>query len=163
MLAKWVFTVAYVFAGGSAQDLPILLQTTERIPEIRQRIAEATWYAEPCPPVPAGVVAPPCSPVPQVSSGFQLFCTAPGVWTFTVRLGLVAQEPLGGKVWMTLADGSEVLLAAFNAAPGTPAYVGASLQAQSLFYDSCYRIRVESNRPVEVMGDPRVSFVTIGS
>ncbi len=159
MFAKWIFTAAAVFNQGLS-DLPIMVQTTAPVTDIRQKIAAANVEVR-CPVVPPGVVAPPCVP-DTVPVGFQVFCTAPGVWTVTVRMGLIAQEPLGGKVWMGLPDGSEALLAAFTAAPGAPAYVGASLQAQSLTYDSCYRIRVEANRPVELVADPRVSFVTVG-
>lgn len=159
--AKFIFGIAYVFAGGPGQDLPILSQVTEPVPEIRQRIAAATWYAEPCPPVPVGVVAPPCNPAPVVSAGFQLFCTAPGVYTVTVRIGLLAQLPVGGKVWVDGAAG-RALVAAWNAAPGSPAYVAGSLQVQGLTPENCYRITVDANGPVEVIADPGVSFVTLG-
>ena len=157
MFAKWIFIAAVVFNQG-ANDLPTMKQVT---PPVTDAQGTTEVYET--------VVRPPCAPGADACPGpvfvaRQRFvvCTAPGVWTLSVRLGLIAQEPLGGKVWVGLPDGSEALLAAFNAAPGAPAYVGSSLQAQALTYDSCYRIRVESNRPVELMADPRVSFVTVG-
>lgn len=157
MFAKWIFVSAMVFGQG-ANDLPTMKQVTMPVADLKGTTeVYETAYREPCQP---GADA--CPGITFVARQRFVFCTAPGVWTFTVRLGLIAQEPLGGKVWLGLADGTEALLAAFNAAPGMPAYVGASVQAQSLTYDSCYRIRLESNRPVELMADPRVSFVTVG-
>lgn len=157
MFAKWIF-IAATFFGQGAFDLPTMKQVSPQVTDI-------TGTTE----VYETVVRPPCPPGATICDGpiftaRQRFviCTAPGVWTVTVRMGLIAQEPLGGKVWVGLPDGSEALLAAFTAAPGTPAYVGASLQDQALTYESCFRIRVEANRPVELMADPRVSFVTVG-
>jgi hypothetical protein len=157
MFAKWIFIVATVFNQGP-NDLPAMKQVTPPIADIK---AGTEVYET--------VTRPPCPPGSDACPGFIftarqrfVFCTAPGVYTFTVRLGLIAQEPLGGKVWLGMPDGSEALLQAFNAAPGMPAYVAASLQAQSLTYESCYRIRVDANRPVEVIADPAVSFVTVG-
>ena len=157
MFAKFIFVAAMVFGQGSS-DLPTMKQITPAVTDVRGSTeVYETVYREPC--MPGADSCP--GPVFVVRQRF-VFCTAPGVWTVTVRMGLIAQEPLGGKVWLGMPDGSEALLQAFNAAPGTPAYVGASLQGQSLTYDACYRIRVESNRPVELVADPRVSFVTVG-
>lgn len=161
MFAKWIFTIASVLAGGPGQDLPIMAQVTEPIPQIHQRIAQSTVYWEPCPPVPVGVVAPPCTPHPIPSIGFQIFCTDPGVYTVTVRVGLLAQLSVGGKVWVE-SGGGRSLLAAWNAAPGAPAYVAGSLQVASQAAETCYRITVDANGPVELIAEPGVSFVTIG-
>lgn len=162
IFAKWVFTAAYVFAGGTGQELPLAVQKTPPIAEVYQMVAiEEDLVNEPCPPAPPGVVV--ACPGPMFASKVvQIFCTTPGVYTFTMRLGLIAQEPMGGKVWLVGPSGARSLLAAFNAAPGMPAYVAASLQAQSASYDACYTIQVDGNRPVELIGDPAVSFVTVG-
>ena len=162
IFAKWVFTAATVLAGGTDQSLPLMVQKTPPIAEVYQMVAiEEDLVKEPCPPAPAGVVV--ACPGPMfVAKVLQLFCTTPGVYTFTVRLGLIAQEPMGGKVWLVGPNGTGSLLAAFNAAPGMPAYVAASLQAQSVAYTSCYTIQVDGNRAVELIPDPAVSFLTIG-
>lgn len=156
MFAKWIFITAMVFNQG-ANDLPTLKQVS---PKVGDLYGTTEVYET--------VTRPPCPPGADACPGFIftarqrfIFCTAPGVWTFTVRLGLIAQEPAGGKAWLVHPDGAQSLLAAFNSAPGMPAYVGASLQAQSLAYDSCYTVRVEANRPVEVIAEPGVSFVTV--
>lgn len=162
MFAKWIFTAAAVLSGGSGQDLPIMHQVTEPIPQIRQRIAMPTVYWMPCPPVPVGVVAPPCTPQPAPSAGFQVFCTAPGVYTVTVRLGLLAfAGQVGGKVWLE-AGADRALVAAWTAAPGSPAYVAGSLQVASSPAETCYRVTVDANGPVEIIAEPGVSFVTFG-
>ena len=160
VFAKFVFTAAAVFGPGAEIDFPVLLRVTPAVPEIVEVNAYPIAVPEPCPPVPVGVVAPPCTPYVPPSAGFQTFCTGPGVFTFTFRTGIIAQTPIGGKIWL---DGqSRSLLAAFNAASGAPAYVAASLQAAAGDAGACYQIRVETNGPVELMADPAVSFVTIG-
>lgn len=162
VFAKFIFAAAYVFAGGTDQRLPLMVQKTPPIAEVYQMVAiDEDLVKEPCPPAPPGVVV--ACPGPMfVAKVLQIFCTTPGVYTFTVRLGLIAQEPMGGKVWLVGPNGSRILLAAFNAAPGMPAYVAASLQAQSASYDACYTIQVDGNRAVELIADPAVSFLTIG-
>lgn len=160
IFAKFIFTAAAVLAGGPGQNIPIMSQVTDPVPEIRQRVAMPTFVPEPCPPVPVGVVAPPCVPVYPPSIGFQIFCTAPGVYTVTVRLGLLAQLSVGGKVWVESAR-DRALLAAWNAAPGSPAYISGSLQVPSTAEESCYRITVDANGPVEIIAEPGVSFVTV--
>lgn len=161
VFAKFIFTFAAVLSGGPGQDLPIMAQVTARIPQITQRIAQPTIYWIPCEPVPVGVVAPPCTPQPAPPIGFQVFCTDPGVYTVTVRLGLLAQLPVGGKVWVQ-SGADRSLLAAWNAAPGAPAYVAASLQVATAAAETCHRITVDANGPVEVIAEPAVSFVTVG-
>lgn len=161
IFAKWIFTAAYVFAGGTNQDLPLLVQKTPPSADVYQMVAiDEDLVKEPCPPAPPGVVVACPGPI-FVAKVIQDFCTTPGVFTFTLRLGLIAQEPMGGKVWLEAPDGTRSLLAAFNAAPGMPAYVAASLQARSASTASCYAIKVDGNRPAEVIADPAVSFLTI--
>lgn len=160
IFAKWIFTAAYVLAGGPGQDLPIMAQVTATIPQIRQRIAAANVEWIPCDTVPPGVVAPPCTPRPATPSGYQVFCAAPGVYTVTLRLGFLAQLPIGGKVWVESA-GDRSLVAAWNAAPGAPAYVAGSLQLASEAAETCYRVTVDANGPVEIIAEPGVSFVTL--
>ena len=161
IFAKFVFTFAAVLAGGPGQDLPIMAQATAPVPGIHQLVAMPSPAPVLCPPVPVGVVAPPCTPAPPSVSAFQFFCTAPGVYTVTVRLGLLAQLPVGGKVWVG-SGADRALLAAWNAAPGAPAYVAGSLQVASPAAETCYRITVDANGPVEIIAEPGVSFVTLG-
>ncbi len=161
IFGKWVLTAAFVF-GGQVQDFPILRQVTAPVPQIEQRIALPTVIRVECPPVPVGVVAPPCSPeVLLPVPGFQAFCLAPGVYTVSVRLGLLAPwGAAGGKVWIEGRNGRE-LVAAFTAAPGAPAHVAASLQVADPM-PTCYLLKVETSAPVEAIADQAVSFVTIG-
>lgn len=157
VFAKWVLSAAFVF-GGQVQDLPPLKQTVAS-PQVRQVLeVYETRDGPPC-----LLTANPneCTPAPFVIRARPMFCAAPGVYTVTVRLGLLAPwGAAGGKVWLEGA-GEESLVAAWTAAPGMPAYVAGGLQVASSG-DLCYRLRVESSGPVEAIGDPRVSFVTFG-
>lgn len=161
IFAKFVFTFAGVLAGGPGQDLPIMAQVTVPIPQIHQLVAMPSPVPVLCPPVPVGVVAPPCTPSQPSVAPFQRFCTASGVYTVTVRLGLLAQLSVGGKVWVQ-SGADRALLAAWNAAPGAPAYVAGSLQVASPAAETCYRITVDANGPVEIIAEPGVSFVSVG-
>lgn len=153
IFAKWVFTAAYVFAGAG-QDLPPLDQVSPPSAEVYQ----ALNVTQPRPSAPNRCPAYPLPCPPPKPSARPLYCTAPGVYTVTIRLGLIAQTPAGGKIWIDGAAGP-ALLAAFTAAPGAPAYVGASLPVSSL--GECYRIRLDASDAVEVIADPAVSFLTI--
>lgn len=146
IFAKFVFALAHVFTPGSP-DLPPMVEASAMVPEVQV--------------VPVAVVVPSCPPgAPECKRGEVIqsprFCLAPGVYTVTIRLGLIAQTPLGGKVWIGSAAG-ESLLAAFTAAPGSPAYVAATLPVSSA--GECVRVRVEASDAVEVMADPAVSFL----
>ena len=157
VFAKWIFTAAAVLNGST--DLPFLKEVTPQ----QVNIFTSTEVYE-------NFVKEPCHPGANVCPGplfvarhRQLLCTNPGVYTVTTRMGLLAPwGAVSGKLWLVAPGGSEALLAAFQAAPGAPAYVGASLQVASPAYGSCYRVRFESNGPVEVVADQGVSFVTIG-
>lgn len=140
-----------MFAPGSP-ELPPLDQVTPAAAEVYQALnaAQPRPGTNRCPPAPLPCVGP------TPPRARPLFCTSPGVYTVTIRLGLIAGTPLGGKVWIGSAAG-ESLLAAFNAAPGSPAYVAASLPVSSA--GDCYRIRVDASDAVEVIADPGVSFV----
>lgn len=157
MFAKWIFVAAMVFGQG-ANDLPPMKLVT-------MPVADLTGKTE----VYETVTRPPCPPGSDICPGFiftarQRFvmCTAPGVWTFTARLGLIAQDATYGVVWLVGPDGARSLLATFTADRGRPAHVAGSLQAQSLEYDSCYGLRIETTAPVELIAEPGVSFVTVG-
>lgn len=155
IFAKWVLTVAFVF-GGQVQDLPPLTPAVKSAAVRQELEVYETRTQEPC--LPGANECP--GPV-FVARVRPLFCTAPGIYTVTLRLGLLAPWGLaGGKVWIEGA-GESALVAAFTAAPGTPAYVAGSLQVRSAG-DTCYRLRVETSAPVETIGDPRVSFLTFG-
>lgn len=157
MFAKFIFAAAYVFAQGG-NDLPPMDLASPKSGDVygTTEIYE-TAIRQPCPPG-----AEICPGIIFVARQRFVMCTAPGVWTVTVRLGLIAQESMVGNAWLIHPDGSRSLLATFSAAPGMPAHVGASLQAQSLTYQSCYGIRIETTQPVEVIAEPGVSFVTVG-
>ncbi len=155
IFAKWVLGAAFVF-GGQVQDSPPL-EPVAKAAGVRQ-VLEVYETRE----------NPPCQPGADSCPGpiftaraRPLFCAVPGVYTVTLRLGLLAPWGLaGGKVWLEGA-GEEQLVAAFTASPGTPAYVAGSLQVAPLG-ETCYRFRVETSAPVEAIGDPRVSFVSFG-
>ena len=164
VFAKFVYTVAAVLGPGVGLDLPVASQVTPAVPEIFDLVATPAPVPVPCPPVPVGVAAPPCPPpAPPAVGAWQSFCTAaPGVFTVTVRLGLLAPwGAAGGKVRLEGPAGAE-LVAAFNAAPGAPAYVAGSLQVPSPTAGTCVRLRLEASAPVEVIAEPGVSFVTLG-
>jgi len=146
IFAKWVISAAWVFAAGPNQDLAPATPASPATMEVTQTLA--VLGAPPCAP---GVVCPPSYP-----TVYQRWCTSPGVYTVTLRLGLLAQDHAGGKVWIE-SPGTTALLAAFTAAPGTPAYVAASMPVASA--GDCYRIRVDTNQPLEVIADPGVSFL----
>ena len=163
VFAKFVYTVAAVLGPGVGLDLPVAHQVTPAVPEVFDLVAQPSPVPVICPPVPVGVVAPPCAPTaPPSLRPWQSFCTAaPGVYTVTLRLGLVAIAGVtGGKVRLEGPAGAD-LLAAWTAAPGSPAYVAASLQVDSPAVATCYRIRLETSGPVEVIAEPGVSFVTV--
>lgn len=162
IFAKWVLTLAAVLGPGVGLDLPIMAQVTPESPAVFDIVAQPAPVPVPCPPVPPGVVAPPCVPAPPTIAAWQNFCAAaPGVYTVTLRLGLLAPwGTAGGKIWLE-GGGAQSLVAAFTAAPGSPAYVAGSLQVP-ISGETCFRLRLEASAPVETIGDPRVSFVTIG-
>lgn len=145
IFAKFIFAAAAVFSGYD-QDLPPTVRATPEVPEVRHVLA--VLGPPPCAP---GFVCPPGAP-----AVYQRFCLAPGAFTVTARLGLIAQTPLAGKVWIETAAGPS-LLAAFAAAPGSPAYVAASLPISSS--GECVRVRVDASDAVEVIADPGVSFL----
>lgn len=157
VFAKFVFSAAAVLAGSS--DLPALKEITPPQASIYPNFeVYETLVREPCPPG-----ADVCPGPLFVARIRQVLCTNPGVYTVTLRLGLLANwGAIGGKAWLVSPGGSESILAAFNAAPGSPAYVAASLQVASPAVATCYRIRLEASGPVEVIAEPGVSFVTIG-
>lgn len=158
IFAKFVFTAAAVLGPGAAVDLPFLKEITP----LQAHVFSGSEVYETKIPAVCDPVAGTCTgPIFEIRQR-QLLCTNPGVYTVTVRLGLIAQAPIGGKVWLVSPGGSEALLAAFNAAPGAPAYVAASLQVASAGFGSCYRVRFEANGPAEVIAEPGVSFVTVG-
>ena len=151
ILAKWVLLAAWVIPAGPDGDYPPLARAPGSGMAVRQDLTV--------------LGPPPCAPgmtcEPRPSAVMQSFCALPGVYTVTVRLGLLAPWGLaGGKVWIEGA-GEESLVAAFTAAPGSPAYVAGSLQVRAAG-ETCYRLRVETSAPVEAIGDPRVSFVSFG-
>lgn len=158
IFAKWIFTAAAIIGPGNKLDLPLASQVTAGIPQVYELVAMSDPI--PCPPTYPGMASPPCQPSPTLV--FQQFCTVPGVYTFTVRLGLLAQAPVGGKLWLELPGGGEALVAAFTAAPGAPAYLAGSLQVASVRQESCYGFRYEANGPAEIIADPRVSFLSVG-
>lgn len=155
IFAKFIFTAAWVF-GGQVQDFPPLEQTASAGAAIRQelRVFET-------------ITRLPCIPGKDFCPGPILtarvrphFCVEPGVYTVSVRLGLLAPSGLvGGRIW--LAGNRETsLVAAFTAQPGVPAYVATALQVAS--EGECFIFRVETSAPAEVIAEPGVSFVTIG-
>lgn len=154
LFVQYLFTGSVLLSSGAARDIPIMTRASPEVAGIVQLVA--TSRPVPCDPA---RYACPVGPVPTLS--FQLFCTEPGAYTFTLRAHLIAQEATGGKFWLEGPQGQRALLAAFNAAPGAPAYVGASLQVQSLTYESCYSIKYDANHPIELDADPPVSFLTI--
>lgn len=157
VFAKWIFTAAAVLNGST--DLPVLKEVTPpQVNLFTNTEVYETLVKEPCPP--GSNICPGPLFVARIR---QVMCTNPGVYTVTTRMGLLAPwGPVSGKLWLVAPGGSETLLAAFQAAPGAPAYVGGSLQVASPAYGSCYRVRFESNGPVEVVAEPGVSFVTFG-
>lgn len=160
IFAKFIFTAAAIL-GPAPSDLPVLLQVTPKIAEVYQMVAIAEDVVrEPCPPGPPGVVVACPGPL-FVMKQFQTFCMGPGVYTVTVRLGLIAQAPVGGHLWL-VGEKGESLVSSFRAAPGAPAYMAASLQVPAPARDTCFDFRFESSGPVEVIAEPGVSFVTIG-
>lgn len=138
IFAKFAFTAAVALAGGSDFDLPAMTPASVPSPAVALEL-DAFQHNRP-------------ARAPR-----QFLCTAPGVYTITVRLAVTAvQVPIAGKVWLQGPVGAE-LLAAFTAAPGAPGYVAASLPVSSA--GDCYRIAVDASGAVTLGADPREAFV----
>lgn len=153
ILAKFILSGALALGAGPGQDLPPMVAATTdaKGPEVVQ-VLETYETAE----------WPPCTvyscPGPQVTVRARpRFCALPGVYLVTLRLSVLAQAPASGKVWLE-RPGSAELLAAFEAGPGAPAYVAASLPTAAA--GDCYRVRIDTNGPAELVPDPGASFVT---